>query len=263
MSETSPLTTELTVDEAPLAEYDGAVPDHLAVIMDGNGRWATRRDKPRLQGHRAGAESVRSVVESCRYLGCECLTLYAFSSQNWDRPDEEVSGLMTLFDHYIEKERRRVLDNDIRFTTVGDRSKLPAPLNEAIDELERASADNDEMVLQVAVSYGGREEIVQACQSLAGDVDGGELEADEIDQQAIADRLWTAGQPDPDLLVRTSGEQRISNFLLWQIAYAEFHFVDTLWPDFDEYDLVDAFREFDARERRYGKTSQQLQDQPA
>ncbi len=260
MPDTNPLNTELTVDETPLADYEGAVPDHLAVIMDGNGRWASRRDMPRVRGHRAGAEAVRAVVESCRYLECDCLTLYAFSSENWNRPDEEVSGLMTLFDHYIEKERRRVLDNDIRFVTIGDRSKLPETLNTAIDELEADSADNDEMLLQVAVSYGGREEILQASRRLARQVDEGHLTPDAIDADAFADHLWTAGRPDPDLVVRTSGERRISNFLLWQIAYAELHFVETLWPDFDEYDLVDAFREFDARERRYGKTSQQLDE---
>jgi len=258
MADTTPLSTDLTVDEAPLAGYEGTVPTHLAVIMDGNGRWATRRDLPRLRGHRAGAESVRSVVESCRYLGVDVLTLYAFSSENWSRPDQEVSGLMTLFDHYIDKERRRILDNDIRFDTIGDRSKLPGPLIEAIEDLEAASADNDEMILQVAVSYGGREEILAACRSLAEEVADGELRAGAIDAGLFASRLTTGGRPDPDLVVRTSGEQRLSNFLLWQIAYAELYFTDTLWPDYDEYDLVDAFYEFDRRERRFGKTGEQI-----
>ena len=259
MARRKPLATELTVDEAPLADYDGAVPRHVAMIMDGNGRWATQRDMARIRGHRAGAESVRSVVESCRYLGCDVLTLYAFSSENWNRPDDEVSGLMTLFDHYIEKERRRVLDNDIRFETIGDRSKLPGPLVEAIEELEAESADNDEMVLQVAVSYGGREEILHACRALAAEARDGDLAPEAIDEKTFADHLTTAGRPDPDLVIRTSGEHRISNFLLWQIAYSEFYFTDTLWPDFDEYGLVDAFRDYDTRERRFGQTGQQIE----
>jgi undecaprenyl diphosphate synthase len=251
---------DLTIDEGPVEAYDGTIPDHVAIIMDGNGRWASRRDMPRIRGHRAGASSVRAVVEACRYLQMEVLTLYAFSTENWSRPDDEVTGLMTLFDVYIERERERLLENDIRLQVIGDRSGLPDTLLEAIEELEAASAGGDEMTLQVAVNYGGREEIVRAARAIGEDVEAGELEPDAIDESTVESRLYTAGRPDPDLVVRTSGEMRFSNFLLWQIAYSELFVNETLWPDFDEYELVEALRAFDARERRFGKTGEQVDD---
>ncbi len=249
---------DLTIDERPVASYDGGVPGHIAIIMDGNGRWASRQDMPRIRGHRAGASSVRAVVEACRYLQMDVLTLYAFSTENWSRPDDEVTGLMTLFDVYIERERERLIGNDIRLQVIGDREGLPATLRDAIEELEAASVEDAEMTLQVAINYGGREELVRATRSIGEAVDAGELDPDAIDESTLEEHLYTAGRPDPDLVVRTSGEMRISNFLLWQMAYSELFVTETLWPDFNEYELVDALREFDDRERRFGQTDQQL-----
>lgn len=251
--------SDLTVDEALLAEYDGPIPTHAAFIMDGNGRWAKRRGKRRLHGHRQGAHSVRRVVESCRYLGVDVVTLYAFSTQNWARPETEVSGLMTLFNVYIQKERDRLLRNGVRIRVIGDRSQLGDRLRKAITNLEEATAHNDELLLQVAVSYGGREEILRATRKLAREVRDGELAPEEITEQAFSDRLYTSGAPDPDLVIRTSGELRISNFLLWQIAYSEIYVTDTLWPDFDEAELLRAFDSYGGRERRFGKTGEQIQ----
>lgn len=252
------LSPDLTVDEALLSSYEGAIPTHVAVIMDGNGRWAKKQGKMRLKGHQAGADAVRRTVESCRYLGVEVLTLYAFSSQNWGRPEREVSGLMTLFDVYIKKERRRLLDNGIRLQVIGDRSKLSAKLQRAIANLEEESAKNTGMTLQVAVSYGGREEILMATRQIADAVKEGRLEPEQIDEALFSAALYTAGRPDPDLVIRTSGEERVSNFLLWQIAYSEFHFTETLWPDFDEACLLAAFQDFSKRQRRFGKTGEQV-----
>ena len=254
---------KLTVDEELLSAWDGPVPRHVAIIMDGNGRWAQGRMMPRIRGHRAGAASVRCAVESCRYLGVDVLTLYAFSSQNWGRPEEEVTGLMTLFDVYIKKERKTLLDNDIRLQVIGDRSALSDRLRGAIADLESASADNDEMLLQVAVSYGGREEIVHAARAIASAVQRGELAVGDVDEAAFANGLYTAGVRDPDLVIRTSGELRISNFLLWQIAYAEIYVTDVLWPDFAEQDLIAAFRSYASRERRFGKTGAQVESDAA
>lgn len=252
------LSPDLTVDEALLSSYEGAIPTHVAVIMDGNGRWAKKQGKMRLKGHQAGADAVRRTVESCRYLGVEVLTLYAFSSQNWGRPEREVSGLMTLFDVYIKKERRRLLENGIRLQVIGDRSKLSAKLQRAIANLEEESAENTGMTLQVAVSYGGREEILMATRQIADAVKEGRLEPEQIDEALFSAALYTAGRPDPDLVIRTSGEERVSNFLLWQIAYSEFHFTETLWPDFDEACLLAAFQDFNKRQRRFGKTGEQV-----
>lgn len=255
MSDNAP---DLTVDESLLSTYEGPVPRHVAIIMDGNGRWAKQRGKMRLKGHRAGASAVRCTVESCRYLGVDILTLYAFSTENWHRPRGEVSGLMTLFDLYIRKERRRLLANGIRLEVIGDRSRLSKKLQKAIASLEQESADNDAMVLQVAVSYGGREEILRAARQLGRQIEAGQLAADDIDEERFSQALYTAGRRDPELIIRTSGEQRISNFLLWQLAYAEFYFTPTLWPDFDEAQLLKAFGDFAQRQRRFGKTGDQL-----
>jgi undecaprenyl diphosphate synthase len=248
---------DLTVDETLLAAYDGPVPRHVAVIMDGNGRWANQRGMRRIRGHHEGANAVRRTVESCRYLGVEALTLYAFSSQNWSRPLDEVSGLMTLFDLYIKKERKRLLNNGIALRVIGDRSKLSDKLQRAVAKLEDESAHNTGMTLQVAVSYGGREEIVRACQQLAEDVSAGRLEPAEITAEHVESYLYTRGLPDPDLVIRTSGELRVSNFLLWQIAYSELFVTDVLWPDFAEADLLRAFESFGGRERRFGLTGEQ------
>lgn len=252
------LSKNLTVDEDVLGAYEGPVPRHVAIIMDGNGRWAQARGKKRIQGHHAGADSVRCAVESCRYLGVEVLTLYAFSSQNWGRPEDEVTGLMTLFDVYIKKERKRLIENGIRLHVIGDRSKLSDKLRAAIGKLEADSAHNDGMLLQVAVSYGGREELVAATRAIARKAAAGELDPESIDDALVAAHLYTAGVPDPDIVIRTSGEFRVSNFLLWQAAYSEFYITPTLWPDFDEPELLAAFRNFGDRERRFGMTGAQL-----
>lgn len=252
------LRGKLTVDEQFLEAYDGPVPRSVAMIMDGNGRWANARGLKRLLGHRAGAETVRVVVESCRYLEVEALTLYAFSSQNWGRPDDEVSGLMTLFDVYIKKERQRLIDNEIRLEVIGARQRLSPDLQKAIAKLEAESAHNTGMLLQVAVSYGGREEIVHATQAIAREVAAGRLDPNAIDEALISGHMYTAGAPDPDLVIRTSGEFRVSNFLLWQIAYAEFFITETFWPDFREKDLLEAFSSFGSRERRFGMTGEQI-----
>lgn len=250
---------KLHVDEAVLKTYDGPIPRHIAVIMDGNGRWAQNRGLPRLKGHHEGANAVRRTVESCRYLGVEALTLYAFSSQNWGRPADEVGGLMTLFDFYIKAERKRLVENGVAMRVIGDRTKLSDKLQDAIAELEAATAHNHDLVLQVAVSYGGREEILHAARALAAQVQRGELKLDQIDTRALEAHLYTHGVPDPDLLIRSSGELRISNFLLWQIAYSEIFVTDSLWPEFDESRLVEALKAFGGRQRRYGLTGEQIQ----
>jgi len=251
------MADDLVVDEALLDEYDGPVPDHIAIIMDGNGRWARHRDMPRIRGHREGADSVRHIVEACRYLQADVLTLYAFSSENWERPEDEVTGLMTLFDYHVTKQRNRILDNDIRLQVIGDRDALADELRQRIEKLEAASEDNDEMLLQLAVSYGGRQEITQAARTIAERIQAGDLEPDDIDEEMFDNFLYTAGQPDPALVIRTSGELRLSNFLLWQIAYSELHVTDTLWPDFREPELIDALEEFADRNRRFGRTGEQ------
>ena len=250
--------SKLHVDRDVLDQYEGPIPRHVGVIMDGNGRWAQQRGMPRIKGHHEGANAVRRLVESCRYLGVEVLTLYAFSSQNWDRPMDEVSGLMTLFDVYIKRERDRLIANGVQMKCIGDRSTLGDKLQGAIAKLEADTAPNAKMTLQVAVSYGGREEIVRAVQRLGEEVKAGTLEPADISQADIERNLYTGDVPDPDLVVRTSGEMRISNFLLWQIAYAELYVTDVLWPDFDEVHFVEALRAFGGRERRFGKTTAQI-----
>ncbi|QDG51643.1 isoprenyl transferase [Persicimonas caeni] len=250
--------SDLTVDELLLSDYEGPIPTHVAVIMDGNGRWAQQRGMRRIKGHRQGAHSVRRVVEACRYLGVEALTLYAFSTQNWGRPEDEVTGLMTLFDLYIKKERERLMRNGVRIQVIGQRSQLGRRLRKSITDLEEATADNRDLLLQVAVSYGGREEILQAARNLAKAAVDGALAPDDITEATFEEQLYTSGAPDPDLVIRTSGELRISNFLLWQIAYSELYVTDVLWPDFDEAQLLRAFDSFGGRERRFGKTREQI-----
>ncbi|MEY3014707.1 MAG: hypothetical protein RIT45_3442, partial [Pseudomonadota bacterium] len=209
------------------------MPRHVAIIMDGNGRWANARGLPREAGHREGAKAVRRVVTRARELGLDALTLYAFSAQNWRRPEHEISALMALLIEFCEGERTLLEEKGIRFRVIGERSRLPDEARAAISLLEEVTVELDEMQLVLALSYGGREEIVAAARSLAQDVAAGRLESEAIDEVALAERLWTADLPDPDLLIRTSGELRVSNFLLWQIAYAELHVETRLWPEFD------------------------------
>ncbi len=236
----------------------GPVPAHVGIIMDGNGRWAELRGKPRLEGHREGSASVRAVTTLAREVGVQALTLYAFSSQNWLRPPSEVTGLMELLREYLVSERRTMVENGIRFSTIGEIQRLPGPVRDAIEEAKSATAGCDGMVLTLALSYGGREEIVRAAKELAADAVAGRIKPDKIDEKAVASRLWTAGLPELDLCIRTSGEMRVSNFLLWQIAYAEIVVSDHLWPDFREEAFLEALLEYRGRERRFGKTSAQL-----
>src|SRR5215471_3556736 len=234
------------------------LPRHVGIIMDGNGRWAERRGLPRIEGHRLGADSVRDITRASRELGIEALTLYAFSSQNWQRPAEEVAGLMELLREYLIGERAEILDNAIRLDAIGDVERLPPMVKEPLDELRAASAANHGMTLTLALSYGGRESIARAVRAAVRDAVAGTLSPDQVDVARIADYLPTSRLPPVDLLIRSSGEQRISNFLLWEIAYAELVFVDVLWPEFRREHLYACLDQYTARERRFGLTSGQL-----
>lgn len=225
---------------------------HVAIIMDGNGRWATRRGLPRLAGHKRGVESVREIVEACPDLGIEYLTLYAFSTENWKRSNEEVSGLMGLFRHYMRREAADLARRGARVVFLGDRAGLAPDIQAMMNGLEARTANNDKLTLAIALNYGGRGEIANAARTLAKRVAAGEISADDIDEEMVGGALDTRGLPDPDLVIRTSGEQRISNFLLWQCAYAEFLFVEDLWPDFNREALARALAVFGERDRRFG-----------
>jgi len=239
------------------------LPAHLAVIMDGNGRWAKKRMLSRIVGHKKGAETVRLIVEECSRLGIRYLTLFAFSAENWLRPKTEVKSLMALLKRFIRSEIARMMQDNIRFNVIGNRADLPVDINSEIDCAIEKTAGNTGMLLTLALSYGGRQEIVSAAKRLALDAAAGHLDPEAIDERLFAGRLFTAGIPDPDLLIRTSGEMRISNFLLWQLAYAELYFTDVNWPDFDRNELARAFREFQSRERRFGMISDQLRKEGA
>jgi undecaprenyl diphosphate synthase len=230
----------------------GRLPTHLAVIMDGNGRWAAQRHLPRVEGHRAGIESVRDVVEGSARLGIKVLTLYAFSVENWKRPVSEVSTLMTLLKRYLRLELNTLLRNNIRFQVIGRAGDLAPDVRSELARGEQQTAANTGMLFNIALNYGGRAEIVEAVKRL---IEAG-VPADELDEQRFAGFLYTAGQPDPDLLIRTSGEMRVSNFLLWQIAYAEIWVTDTLWPDFRKRHLLEAVLAYQKRDRRYGGITQ-------
>ncbi|RMF14449.1 MAG: isoprenyl transferase [Alphaproteobacteria bacterium] len=231
---------------------NGIVPRHVAIIMDGNGRWAAARGLPRALGHRQGAEAVRGAVRTARSLGIEVLTLYAFSSENWKRPADEVRDLMALLRLYLRREIAELDRNDVRMRFIGDRTALSSDLQELIAHAERKTAENRGLQLVLAVNYGGRNEIVCAARRLAEEVAAGRLAPAEIDEDAFARHLELADLPDPDLVIRTSGEQRLSNFLLWQSAYSELLFLDCLWPDFDEATFRQAVADYTARERRFG-----------
>ncbi len=234
------------------------LPRHVGIIMDGNGRWAQRQGLPRLDGHRVGADSVRDITRAARELGIEALTLYAFSSQNWHRPADEVGGLMQLLREYLLGERAEILDNAIRLEAIGDVERLPPLVREPLDELRAASAANRGMTLTLALSYGGRESIARAVRAAVLDAAAGALSPDAVDVECFNGYLPTAKLPPLDLLIRTSGEQRISNFMLWEIAYAELIFVDVLWPEFRRVHLVQCLDEYASRERRFGLTADQL-----
>jgi undecaprenyl diphosphate synthase len=234
------------------------MPKHLAIIMDGNGRWAQQRMLKRIIGHQRGAETVQMVVDQASSLGIGYLTLFAFSSENWSRPKLEVQALMTLLKKYIRTELRRMLKNNIRFNVIGNRADLPDEVNVILDEALQQTAPNTGMVLTLALSYGGRQEIVRAATRIAKKVHEGQLLPENITDTLFSQHLDTAGLPDPDLLIRTSGEMRISNFLLWQLAYAELYFTDINWPDLTIDALHSALADFQARERRFGMTSAQV-----
>lgn len=228
------------------------IPRHVAIVMDGNGRWAEQRGFPRAAGHRRGAEVVREVTRAARAMGLPALTLYAFSAQNWARPASEIATLMELLLSYLEDERDEILNNGIRLTAIGDTARLPERVQRALAALCRDSAANDAMTLCLALSYGGRESIVQATRALAQRVADGRIAPTAIDEAAVSHALATCELPPLDLLIRTSGEQRLSNFLLWEAAYAELFFTPTLWPDFSRAELTSAIADFARRERRYG-----------
>ena len=234
------------------------LPRHVAIIMDGNGRWAQRKRQPRLFGHKAGAESVREIVESCREIGIRHLTLYAFSSENWRRPDQEVSGLMTILKKYLEAELPHMLKNEIRLMSIGDRQRLPEMVREALERGIKETANNTKLTLNLALSYGSRDEIVRAVRSISTLCVQGEMRPEQISDQSIAEHLDTSLLPDPDLLIRTGGEARLSNFLLWQLSYAEIYFTEIMWPDFRKEAFLQALSEYQSRERRFGRTGEQL-----
>lgn len=227
-------------------------PRHVAIIMDGNGRWATMRGRPRLFGHHAGAKRVREIVEACPDLGVKYLTIFGFSTENWKRTQIEVAGLMSLFRRYIQKETRALKANNVRVRFIGDRPGLDPKLQSLMDELEETTASCDGTNLTIALNYGGRDEVARATKRLAEDVAAGHLKPEDVDEETLPHYLDTHVLPDPDLVIRTSGEARISNFLLWQSAYAEYEFIDTLWPDFSEEVFAKLIANYAGRERRYG-----------
>lgn len=244
-------TSEKTPDallEVPRERW----PRHLAVIMDGNGRWAERQGLPRIEGHRCGVDSVRKITEECSRLGLEQLTLYCLSSENWKRPQQEIDFLMHLLEQYMIEERTTIMDNNVRVRMLGRRENIPEQVLAELDKTVAMSSTNDGMWLNLAINYGGRAELVDAVRAIGDEIAQGEIAASEVDEQTISDHLYTAGSDDPDLMVRTAGEMRISNFLLWQISYAEIWVTEKCWPEFDEATLHEAIRDFAARRRKYG-----------
>jgi undecaprenyl diphosphate synthase len=242
-----------TLDRIAAAGLDpGRLPAHIAIIMDGNGRWARQRGLPRIEGHSRGVDSVRATVEECCRLGIGQLTLYCLSVENWKRPRLELDFLMALLQRYLLEERAEIMEQNIRFTMIGRRADLSPEVLRELDENVRLSRGNTGMVLCLAINYGGRTEIVDAVRSLAAEVRAGRLDPDAIDEDTLGQTLYTAGMPDPDLLIRTAGEMRISNFLLWQISYAELWVTERCWPEFDRATLHRALRDYAGRERRFG-----------
>ena len=235
------------------------LPQHIAIIMDGNGRWAKQHTIGRIKGHKKGAEAVRKTVRTCREIGIKYLTLFAFSIENWGRPEEEVKALMSLLEEYLTKETKELQKNGIRLTTIGEINRLHPKLKRKLLQAKAQTAKNNEMILNFALSYGGQDEIISAVKKIIQDSKKGKLDINEINKETFPRYLYTCGMPDPDLLIRTSGEYRISNFLLWQIAYTELYFTNVLWPDFTKDDLFRAIASYQKRERRFGLTTEQLQ----
>jgi len=233
--------------------FDLKVPQHVAIIMDGNARWAKARNLPLQIGHKNGSENVRKIAENCIEIGVKFLTIYAFSSENWDRPIDEVNYLMKLLDEYLEKETRPLIEKDVRIVISGNLEKLPESTKSKIAKIQNETKNNRALTLNVAFSYGSRQEIVDAARKIALEVSTGKTSLDQVNEQLFAQSLYHPEIPDPDLLIRTAGDVRLSNFLLWQAAYAELCFVETYWPDFNKENLLQAIIEFNKRERRYGK----------
>ncbi|MES9811775.1 MAG: isoprenyl transferase [Candidatus Thiodiazotropha sp.] len=254
------MTNGTTKESVPVEKR---LPRHIAIIMDGNGRWAKKRGLPRYAGHPAGVEAVRGVVEACVELQIPVLTLFAFSSENWQRPQKEVNLIMDLFLRSLKKEVRRLDRNHVKLKVIGDRSAFATNLQAQIDEAEQQTASNQGLLLQVAANYGGRWDITQAAKRLAEQVQRGEIAPDQIDEERFSRHLCITNLPEPDLFIRTGGEQRISNFLLWQCAYTELYFTDLLWPDFNRKALDEALHDFSRRQRRFGRTGDQVRDQTA
>lgn len=238
------------------------IPSHIAIIMDGNGRWAKRRLQPRFMGHRAGVKAVEGIVKHCAQRGVKVLSLFAFSSENWRRPSKEVTLLMELFSHALDNQVRKLHNNNIKLCIVGDLSKFSAALQQQISQAQQLTANNTGLTLNIAANYGGRWDVAQSVRQLARQVRDGELEPEAITEEHISQHLTTAAISEPDLFIRTGGEQRVSNFLLWQMAYTEFYFTDLLWPEFNANALDQAIASFSQRERRFGRTSEQLQEKP-
>ncbi|MEI8102375.1 MAG: isoprenyl transferase [Chlorobium sp.] len=235
------------------------LPCHIGIIMDGNGRWARLKGKTRIDGHAAGVESVRDVVEACSQLGIKYLTLFTFSTENWKRPEKEVSALMQLLVKVIGRESRKLHDSNIRLNIIGEMQLLPERVRKVLTDTMELTKNNSKLVLNIALSYSGKWDLMQACKAIGYNIQAGLLRPEAVNEQLIASYLSTASMPDPELLIRTSGEFRISNFMLWQSAYSEIYFTNTYWPDFRRSQLYDAIREFQSRERRFGQTSDQVQ----
>ncbi len=249
----------MCADSTESSHPASTLPRHIAIIMDGNGRWATARKKPRPWGHKVGVEAVRRTVELCAAKKIEALTLFAFSSENWRRPQSEVGALMELFLRSLQQEVRKLQTNGVRLRFIGDRQRFAEKLNREIQRAEEATAGNTGLQLNIAANYGGRWDMAHAARLLADEVVAGKRSVDSIDEAAIAGKTELADLPEPDLLIRTGGEQRISNFLLWQLAYTELYFCDVLWPDFSADELEKALRHFETRQRRFGRTGEQMQ----
>jgi undecaprenyl diphosphate synthase len=241
------------LQELPTDLERGRLPKHVAVIMDGNGRWAKRQGLPRIMGHRRGVDALKELLRCCRDWGVGALTAYAFSTENWGRPLEEVEFLMTLFERVLRQELREMMQEDVRINFVGNLGALPRSLQAEIDRAVNTTQQNQGIQFTVATNYGGRQEILQACRAIASQVQAGHLEPEQIDESVFERHLYTAGICDPDLLIRTSGEMRLSNFLLWQMAYAELYITETLWPDFDRSQFHQALVAYQNRDRRFGK----------
>ena len=236
------------------------LPRHIAIIMDGNGRWAKQHALGRIRGHKKGAQAVRTSVTACREIGIQYLTLFAFSSENWGRPNEEISALMSLLEDYLDAETPTLQKQEIRLTTIGDIDRLYPQVKEKLQHVKKLTERNDKMVLNLALSYGSRDEIIFALKKMVADSQEGKLDVNAIDKDTVGSYLYTHNMPDPDLLIRTSGEYRISNFLLWQMAYTELYFTDVLWPDFNKETLLKAISVYQKRERRFGLISEQIQN---